>query len=172
MAPSIFRRLRSDGTAGFILVAVAVLLADQATKLLVRAALAACSAAPCDHLRLGPLARVNTANPVGAFNVGSGASVRFVATTLLALVLVPVYGGRLARAGVGGWQAPLALGLVAGGALGNLVDRIGAGAVTDFLYVPPAFVLNVADVAVIAGTALSVRLLLKTRERLAAPALG
>ena len=52
----------------------------------------------------------------------------------------------------------LALGLVIGGALSNILDRARHGAVTDFLdlhlaaYHWPAF--NLADVAVVTGTAL------------------
>jgi signal peptidase II len=47
----------------------------------------------------------------------------------------------------------LAAGLLAGGALGNVVDRVRDGAVTDFLDPPlwPAF--NVADVAITIGVA-------------------
>ncbi len=42
-------------------------------------------------------------------------------------------------------------GLLAGGAIGNVVDRVRDGAVTDFLKLPswPAF--NVADVAITLG---------------------
>jgi signal peptidase II len=45
----------------------------------------------------------------------------------------------------------LATGLLLGGALGNLVDRVRADAVTDFIDLPfwPAF--NVADIAITAG---------------------
>ncbi len=45
----------------------------------------------------------------------------------------------------------IALGLLLGGALGNLIDRLAAGAVTDFLKLPkwPAF--NVADIAITFG---------------------
>ena len=52
----------------------------------------------------------------------------------------------------------IALGLVVGGALGNLLDRLRHGAVTDFLdfyvgaYHWPAF--NFADVAIVSGVAL------------------
>ncbi len=47
----------------------------------------------------------------------------------------------------------LGVGLLSGGALGNLADRIRDGAVTDFLDPPlwPAF--NLADVAIVAGVA-------------------
>jgi signal peptidase II len=43
------------------------------------------------------------------------------------------------------------LGLLAGGAVGNLVDRVASGAVTDFIDFSwwPAF--NVADMAITAG---------------------
>jgi signal peptidase II len=46
------------------------------------------------------------------------------------------------------------VGLLAGGAVGNLIDRVREGFVTDFIDLPawPAF--NVADVAITAGTLL------------------
>ncbi len=56
----------------------------------------------------------------------------------------------------------IALGLVIGGALGNMADRLARGAVADFFYLhttlpvgPLAnYVFNVADVAITAGVAL------------------
>ena len=57
------------------------------------------------------------------------------------------------------WTAP-SVGLVAGGALGNVADRLRHGAVTDFLdfhaagHHWPAF--NLADAAIVAGVALLV----------------
>jgi signal peptidase II len=70
------------------------------------------------------------------------------ALALLAVRLLPV----------GGWPAALALGLIFGGAVGNLIDRWRFGAVVDFLdvywraYHWPAF--NVADSAISIGVAL------------------
>jgi signal peptidase II len=54
----------------------------------------------------------------------------------------------------------LPVGLVIGGALGNLADRVRMGAAVDFLDPPlwPAF--NLADVAIVIGVALFVLLLL------------
>lgn len=58
----------------------------------------------------------------------------------------------------GGWQGVLAIGLIFGGAMGNLVDRARFGAVVDFVdvyyrgYHWPAF--NVADSAITVGVAL------------------
>jgi signal peptidase II len=51
------------------------------------------------------------------------------------------------------WMAATALGAVAAGALGNLVDRLGDGAVTDFVAVGPWPRFNVADAALTCGIA-------------------
>ena len=48
----------------------------------------------------------------------------------------------------------LGLGVLLGGALGNLIDRIRFGAVVDFVDVPWWPTFNVADAAIVAGVAL------------------
>jgi signal peptidase II len=49
----------------------------------------------------------------------------------------------------------VALGLFAGGALGNLVDRVSSGLVTDFIQVPFGFpVFNLADSCISVGVAM------------------
>ena len=66
----------------------------------------------------------------------------------------------------------LALSLVLGGALGNLIDRLHIGAVLDFLdfhafgYHWPAF--NVADIAISCGAVLLVWDALRPKKRIAA----
>ena len=59
----------------------------------------------------------------------------------------------------------LPIGLLAGGAIGNLIDRIRDGAVTDFIDPPrwPAF--NVADIAITLGVVLVIYLLRAERQR-------
>jgi len=56
------------------------------------------------------------------------------------------------------WSGVIAYALIVGGGLGNLVDRVRAGSVVDFLYVGIGRVgtniFNVADVAVVAGVLL------------------
>lgn len=60
----------------------------------------------------------------------------------------------------GSWRQAMALGLVLGGAIGNVIDRLRFGAVYDFLYFHvgdwywPAF--NLADSAITVGVALLV----------------
>ena len=50
----------------------------------------------------------------------------------------------------------LALGLQMGGALGNMIDRLRLGHVTDFMDFGPWPVWNVADLAIVSGTILLV----------------
>ena len=99
-------------------------------------------------------------NPGAAFGlfVGQGPVFRqvfFVGITAVALVAIGVAVARLdARRR---WTLG-ALGLVAGGAVGNLIDRVRLGEVVDFLdvfwrqYHWPAF--NLADSAITAGVAM------------------
>src|SRR5207248_8187365 len=73
-----------------------------------------------------------------------------------ALAILGIVGVRLLASG--GWATEMALGLIFGGAIGNLVDRARFGAVVDFLdfywraYHWPAF--NVADSAISVGVGL------------------
>ena len=84
------------------------------------------------------------------------------ALSLVALAVLARVALRVLPAG--GWTGRLAIGLIFGGAVGNLVDRARFGAVVDFVDVYwrgwhwPAF--NVADSAITVGVALlAVRLL-------------
>lgn len=52
----------------------------------------------------------------------------------------------------------LPAGLLVGGALGNLVDRVRDGAVTDFIDLPAWPTFNLADTAIVIGVALLVLL--------------
>lgn len=94
-------------------------------------------------------------NPGAAFSLGSGATWIFTLIGVLAAAVVVVFAARLRGARWG-----VALGLVLGGAVGNLVDRLlsppsfGQGHVTDFLAYGDLFVGNVADVFVVAGVGL------------------
>lgn len=92
-------------------------------------------------------------NPGGAFGLPGG-PVLYAAAAVLGLALItfffvstPTHESRI-HAG---------LGLMAGGALGNLVDRVTLGVVRDFIEFPfpwPAF--NVADALICAGFGLVV----------------
>ena len=94
-------------------------------------------------------------NPGAAFGLDLGPYSRWIFMVVALVALVALF--RMAQdAQVGDWFRQLALGLVSGGALGNLVDRIrSTQGVVDFLDVGvgqwrwPTF--NVADMAVSCG---------------------
>ena len=125
------------------LVVAAVLLADQGTKALVRS-----SIAPGEQRDvLGPLTFVDVHNRGVAFGFLGGGGAIVLVVTFTALTLLLGYFARHA-------ERPLLwlpTGLVLGGALGNLIDRIHQGYVTDFIHFPrwPAF--NVADMCITGG---------------------
>lgn len=123
-----------------------VVILDQAAKALVEARLV-----PGQDVEvLGPIELTLSHNSGVAFGLAAGGGTRLVLVTVLALSVV----------GYLFWRDPtrpamwVAAGLLAGGALGNLADRIRVDAVTDYIVVGswPAF--NLADVAVTAGVLL------------------
>jgi signal peptidase II len=110
---------------------------------------------------LGPLELTLSHNRGVAFGLAGGAGVKLVLTTALALAVIGfLFSRNPQRPGM--W---LAVGLVAGGAIGNLADRIRADAVTDFIAVGswPAF--NLADVSITLGVLLLVYFYLRDAER-------
>lgn len=131
-----------------ICIAVLVLAADQVSKAL------AVAAAPRGSR--GGLVWAGLVRNTGAsFGIGAGypALITVVAAAVLAAAVIWL--ARTRRTG-----AALCLAAVAGGAAGNLADRLlrspgpGRGAVVDWIHVagyPPAF--NLADVAIRAGAA-------------------
>lgn len=134
---------RGRAVARAALLLVAVLATDQATKALVRSGIERGDEDPV----LPFLKLVHTKNSgvaFGAFSGGGAVVVVLVAAALLALLVF--FATHLDRRG--SW---IPVGLLMGGALGNVIDRIAHGAVTDFLKLPawPAF--NVADVAITFG---------------------
>lgn len=94
-------------------------------------------------------------NPGAAFSIGDGSTwvLTLVSLAILAWVVV---GARK----VGNLPWAVALGLLLGGALGNLVDRffrepgIGRGHVVDFINYFGWFVGNVADIAIVVAAGL------------------
>ena len=96
-------------------------------------------------------------NPGAAFSVGSGATWLFTLAAVAAVAIIPWFAAR-ARSRV---QA-IALGLLLGGAAGNLLDRLfrapapGRGQVVDFIDYHGWFIGNVADIALVAGVGIIV----------------
>lgn len=137
-------------------VAAAAYALDQGSKLLAVAELS--GRAPID-LFGGVLTLRLTRNPGAAFSLAEGYTI--VLTVIASVVVVAIL--RVARR-LGSWRWALALGLLLGGALGNLTDRIFRapaplrGHVVDFLELPNWPVFNLADSAIV-GAGLLIALL-------------
>ncbi len=140
------------------LVVAAVLAVDQATKALVRDGVRRGSEDPV----FPALKLVHVRNEGVAFGLDPGGGrtllIALIALALLGLVLY--FARHQAKPLI--W---LPVGLLVGGALGNIVDRIRDGGVTDFLKIPlwPAF--NIADVAITFGVIALVFVLEDRRDR-------
>jgi len=126
-------------------IAILVVLLDQITKFIARSLIG-----PLDTIRVFPfLHLVNVRNEGAAFGLFKGfGNIPFISISLIAIVVVIVL---LIR----GRETRFGLALILGGAIGNMIDRITMGSVTDFVDVFagrfhwPAF--NVADSALTVG---------------------
>ena len=140
-----------------LLVCLAVVALDQASKAVVRS-----------QLRTGHHTgsflgfRIEHAKNTGvAFGFLGGGGAVVIAVTILALALVLAWFWRNPERG-GLW---LAAGLIAGGAVGNLIDRIRLGSVTDFIDPPLWPTFNVADMAITVGAVIIVLVSLAPGEQ-------
>jgi signal peptidase II len=148
----------------FAIVAAVVLSLDIVSKVIVAAKLG-------DHrpVRLlgGALYLVETRNSGAAFSMGTGAT---VVLTVIALAVVVVILRTARRMRSVGWA--VALGLILGGALGNIVDRlfrapgVGRGNVVDWISLfsndgSRFAIFNLADSAITCGAVLAAILALR-----------
>jgi signal peptidase II len=136
-------RVRSGAHLRAGLLVVAVLAVDQLTKHLVRSGLSVGQ----EHKFLPGINLVHVRNTGVAFGFFSGGGALVLVFTLLALaVLIGYFLLHPTRPWL--W---IPTGLLIGGALGNLLDRLLHGAVTDFIKLPlwPAF--NIADMSITFG---------------------
>ncbi|HXE76402.1 MAG TPA: signal peptidase II [Candidatus Xenobia bacterium] len=156
-----------DSRGFYLSIAFVTLLLDQLTKWLVTR-----------QLELGEIHRVlpgvfnfthlqNRGAAFGLFADSDSSTVQalLIAFSVAALILVLFLLWRGVASAWAGWG----LGLILGGALGNLIDRLRAGSVVDFLdfhlgrYHWPAF--NLADSAVVLGAvALMIEVLRHRKE--------
>ncbi|HEU4464305.1 MAG TPA: signal peptidase II [Gemmatimonadota bacterium] len=140
-------RARSITLALYATAAVVYAL-DRMTKLWVEAALAG---RPPIEIVPGVLSFNYTTNSGGAFGLGRSAPWVFAGATVLVSVVIVFVSFRLDRR-----PLALALGLILGGALGNLTDRILngpglSGSVIDFIDLQVWPVFNLADASIVVG---------------------
>jgi signal peptidase II len=143
----------------YLSVMLTILVVDQFSKWLVARELDLHEYRP---LVDGLLSLSHVRNRGAAFGILSDAdlpyqSILFAGLSLVALLAIAVYAWRLPATA---WLPQLALALILGGALGNLIDRLRLGYVVDFVHVYwrdhqwPDF--NAADSAITIGVTLLV----------------
>lgn len=133
-------------------IAVAWVTTDQVTKTIAETRLSDGST----HPFIGELLQFHLVyNPGAAFSMGTGATGLL---TILALTVTVVIIWNARRLGSLGWA--IGLGLLLGGAVGNLTDRLtrepgfGKGHVVDFLMLPNFPIFNVADIGITSAAVL------------------
>lgn len=139
--------------------AALVLVVDQATKAWAVTSLVEGRRTPV----LGDLLGLTLLfNPGAALSFATGMTWVFTLAAVAVTVVIVRVSNRL---GSRGWT--MALGLLLGGALGNLVDRLvrepgfGRGHVIDFIAYGNLFVGNVADIAIVVAAGLIILLSLR-----------
>jgi signal peptidase II len=143
---------RTALVVGLVATAVVVVVLDQLTKAWAVRSLA--DGSTVDVLGQAVQLRLFR-NPGAAFSFATGTTWIFTLVATAASVAIVRLSRRLGSA----WWA-LALGLLLGGAVGNLLDRLfrepafAQGHVVDFIDLPRLFVFNVADAAITTAAAL------------------
>ncbi len=139
-------------------VVAAAIVGDQLTKHIVTSRLRMDQSA---HV-IGPLSIRRVENSGIAFGLFTSATSAVIALTTIAVVWMLVY---FARSGARHPVIPAGLGLLIGGSVSNLVDRVRLGYVTDFIDFSwwPAF--NLADSFIVIGVGILLAALLVTDRR-------
>jgi signal peptidase II len=140
-------RWRRDGF--FFLAALLLLVADQLTKLWIRTNLVPGESLPEE----GIFRLTYVTNTGGVFGLFVNQTTPLVFSTIIAIIAVLLFYKCLPRS----YLLPrIGLGLLLGGSVGNLIDRVCLGEVTDFIDIRvwhnfrwPAF--NLADTAIVIG---------------------
>ena len=143
LAPPPVRRAGRRSIA-FWGVAAAVIALDQLTKAIVRATLDVGEAWPRDW----PVQVHNVTNSGAAFSSLQDQTVFLIFMSLIGLAAIYIY---YRNPPFQHWVASVAIGMMLGGAAGNLIDRVRVGRVTDFVdfFGFPTF--NVADSSISIG---------------------
>ena len=133
----------------FSLIALLIVVADQLGKLWIRSNLAVGESV----FELGFFRLTHVSNTGAAFGIFRGHSLPLTVVSCVGIALLLLYAFLFYRQfpQLDRWLAWTGLGLILGGTIGNLIDRLRLGYVTDFIDFGfwPAF--NVADSAIVIG---------------------
>lgn len=133
-------------------IAVVIVALDQWTKWLVRTNIPLGGSWLPDSLSwLSPYARfVHWYNTGAAFGIFKQGGMVFTVLAFIVVGLILFYYPQVEKAD---WSLRLAMSMQLGGAIGNLIDRLTIGHVTDFISIGNFAVFNVADASISVGAA-------------------
>ena len=128
----------------FYVLTIVVIICDQLTKYVVRETIPLYET----FIEVGVFSIVHGQNTGSAFGLFAGFTNYLIVASLIGLALILYFFVKQASANL---FVRIAVGLIVGGAVGNLIDRVKDGFVVDFISVGwwPAF--NVADSAISIG---------------------
>ena len=133
----------------FFITALVIVTADQLSKLWIRTNLAVGQSIP----EVGFLRLTHVTNTGSAFGLFQGQTFPLTIVAVVSVVALILYAVLFYRRFpfLDNWLAWVGLSLILGGTVGNLIDRLRLGYVTDFIDFGfwPAF--NLADSAVVVG---------------------
>jgi signal peptidase II len=138
------------GYGALLAIAGFIIVSDQITKYLVRTNI------PMGEMWspwawLAPFARiVHWKNTGAAFGMFQNFNLVFSILAVIVSIAILYYYPRVPREE---WPLRLAMGMQLGGAVGNLIDRLTQGYVTDFVSVGNFAVFNIADASISVGVA-------------------
>ncbi|MEG6617096.1 signal peptidase II [Peptococcaceae bacterium 1198_IL3148] len=138
-----------------MLIAVAVLFIDLLSKHIVQSSMELNQSIPVVE-NIFHLTYI--LNPGAAFGMLANQTTFFIVITVAIIIGMMVFYKHIRREGL---LVQLALGMIAGGALGNLIDRLRYGKVVDFLDFRVWPIFNLADTAIVMGVALVIWQMLK-----------
>jgi len=129
----------------FSIIAVFTLIVDQVSKVLVREVLR-----PSQSIELvGDLLNLTYVRNTGAaFGLMPGRRELFIVVAVIELAGIAFFMWKTRHHSK---AVAVSLGLISGGAIGNLIDRVAFGTVTDFIELSVIPVFNAADSGIVVG---------------------
>ena len=144
--------------------AAVALVADQVTKFLVRENMAIGESWPSE----GFFRLTHGTNTGSAFGLFQDQTVILTIASVFAIgFIIYFYRSHSDRS----WITRFTVGLLLGGAVGNLIDRLIAGKVTDFIDVGPWPIFNLADSSITVGITLLIANLILTSGKTEEPSM-
>jgi signal peptidase II len=145
----------------YLIIAAIIVIADQLVKYLISSSMDLNQTIPIieDVLHLTYIH-----NSGAAFNLFEGRTGMLIALPLFVTLFILVY--VVVKRNKEHWLQLLSLSLIAGGGIGNLIDRISQGVVVDYIDFRVFPIFNLADIAVTVGCGLLVIYLILIEDRM------